>query len=292
MPARRRLVLRLHARHVWHAYLFVAPIIILFGAFRVAPSVQTLLYSVYRVELLRGRFTFIVVDRAFQQAAWNTLVYVLVIVPVSAVLGLLLAVLFDTRFPLRELFKALYFAPMVTSTVAAAVVWWWLYNPQFGLFNALLRLVGLPIQTWLMSSRTALFSIILFSVWKGVGYNMVVYLAGLQAIPESFVEAARIDGAGTFQRFRRITLPLLAPTTAFLLIYNSIYAFQVFYQVFVLTSGGPAGSTNVIVLDLYRQAFERYNFGYAAAEATLLFVLTLGVTVVQYVYSKRFEVNY
>jgi len=205
---------------------------------------------------------------------------------------LLLAVLFDTRFPLRELFKALYFAPMVTSTVAAAVVWWWLYNPQFGLFNALLRLIGLPIQPWLMSSRTALFSIILFSVWKGVGYNMIVYLAGLQAIPESFIEAARIDGAGAFQRFRRITLPLLAPTTAFLMIYNSIQAFQVFDQVFVLTSGGPAGSTNVIVLDLYRQAFERYNFGYASAEATLLFVLTLGVTVVQYAYSKRFEVSY
>jgi multiple sugar transport system permease protein len=296
----RRLVLRLHARHVWHAYLFVAPIIILFGVFRVAPSAQTLLYSVYRVELLRGRFTFIgldnfrelLVDRAFQQATWNTLVYVLVIVPVSAALGLLLAVLFDTRFPLRELFKALYFAPMVTSTVAAAAVWWWLYNPQFGLFNVLLRLVGLPIQPWLMSSRTALLSIILFSVWKGVGYNMVVYLAGLQAIPESFIEAARIDGAGAFQRFRRITLPLLAPTTAFLLIYNSIQAFQVFDQVFVLTSGGPAGSTNVVVLDLYRQAFERYNFGYASAEATLLFVLTLGVTVVQYAYSKRFEVTY
>jgi multiple sugar transport system permease protein len=296
----RRLIRRLHARYVWHAYLFVAPIIILFGAFRVVPSLQTLLFSIYRVELLRGRFTFVglenfrelLVDPNFHQAARNTFVYVIVIVPVSAALGLLLAVLFDARFPLRELFKALYFAPMVTSTVAAAVVWWWLYNPQFGLFNVLLRLVGLPIQPWLMSSRTALFSIILFSVWKGVGYNMVVYLAGLQAIPESFVEAARIDGAGAFQRFRRLTLPLLAPTTAFLVIYNSIYAFQVFDQVFVLTGGGPAGSTNVIVLDLYRQAFERYNFGYAAAEATVLFVLILGVTILQYVYSKRFEVSY
>jgi multiple sugar transport system permease protein len=296
----RRLILRLHARHVWHAYLFVAPILVLFGAFRVVPSVQTLVYSVYRVELLRGRFTFVgvenlrdlLLDPTFHQATRNTLVYVVVIVPVSAALGLLFAVIFDARFPLRELFKALYFAPMVTSTVAAAVVWWWLYNPQFGLFNVLLRLVGLPIQPWLMSSRTALFSIILFSVWKGVGYNMVVYLAGLQAIPETFVEAARIDGAGAVQRFRRITLPLLGPTTAFLLIYNSIQAFQVFDQVFVLTSGGPAGATNVVVLDLYRQAFERYNFGYAAAEATLLFVLTLGVTVLQYVYSKRFEVSY
>jgi multiple sugar transport system permease protein len=295
-----RLIRQLHARRVWHAYLFVAPIVILFGVFRVVPSVQTLLYSVYRVELLRGRFTFVglenfhelLADPTFHRAGWNTLVYVAVIVPAAAALGLFFAVLFDTRFPLRELFKAVYFAPMVTSTVAAAVVWWWLYNPQFGLFNVLLRLVGLPVQPWLMSSRTAMFSILLFSLWKSLGYNMVVYLAGLQAIPVSFLEAATIDGAGGLQRFRRITLPLLAPTTAFLLIYNSIQAFQVFDQVFVLTSGGPAGSTNVVVLDLYRQAFERYNFGYAAAEATVLFGLILGVTVLQYVYSKRFEVSY
>jgi multiple sugar transport system permease protein len=296
----RRSIARLHARRVWHAYLFVAPIIVLFGLFRVVPSVQTLLYSVYRVELLRGRFTFVgldnfrelLADPTFYRAATNTLTYVVVIVPVSAALGLLLAIAFDARFPLRELFKAVYFAPMVTSTVAAAVVWWWLYNPQFGLFNVLLRLVGLPAQPWLMSSRTALLSIILFSIWKGLGYNMVIYLAGLQAIPASFLEAARIDGAGPVQRFRRITLPLLAPTTAFLLIYNSIQAFQVFDQVFVLTSGGPAGSTNVVVLDLYRQAFERYNFGYAAAEATVLFVLILGITALQYVYSRSFEVSY
>ena len=299
MPALRRLVLRLHARHVWHAYLFVAPIIILFGAFRVAPSIQTLLYSVYRVELLRGRFTFIgldnfrelLVDRAFQQAAWNTLVYVLVIVPVSAALGLLLAVLFDTRFPLRELFKALYFAPMVTSTVAAAVVWWWLYNPQFGLFNALLRLVGLPVQPWLMSSRTALFSIILFSVWKGVGYNMIVYLAGLQAIPESFIEAARIDGAGAFQRFRRITLPLLAPTTAFLLIYNSIQAFQVFDQVFVLVKPRPTDATITIVYFIYENGFKFFKMGLASAASWVLFLIIALFTAI-YFWSQDRWVHY
>lgn len=291
---------RLHARRVFHAYLFIAPIVLLFGVFRVVPSVQTLLYSFYKVELLRGRFTFIgldnfrdlLADQAFGKATVNTLAYVGTIVPVSAVLGLLLAVLFDTRFHLRELLKAVYFAPMVTSTAAAAVVWWWLYNPQFGLFNVLLRLVGLPDQPWLMSSHTALLSIIIFSIWKSLGYNMIIYLAGLQAIPAEFYEAATIDGAGTLRRFWLISVPLLAPTTTFILIYNSILAFQVFDQVFVLTGGGPAGATNVVVLDLYRQAFERYNFGYAAAEATVLFVLILGVTLLQYLYSKRFEVAY
>jgi ABC-type sugar transport system permease subunit len=295
-----RAVARLHARRVWHAYLFIAPVVLLFGIFRVVPSVQTLLYSVYRVELLKGRFTFIglenfqelLVDPSFHRAASNTLIYVLVIVPVSAGLGLLFAVLFDARFPLRDLFKAIYFAPMVTSTVAAAVVWWWLYNPQFGLFNVVLRLLHLPTLPWLMSSHTALASVIIFSVWKSLGYNMVVYLAGLQAVPTEFLEAAKIDGAGGFQRFLRIVFPLLAPTTAFLLIYNSIQAFQVFDQIFVLTSGGPAGATNVVVLDLYRQAFERFNFGYASAQAMVLFLLTLGVTVLQFAYSRRFEVRY
>jgi multiple sugar transport system permease protein len=153
-------------------------------------------------------------------------------------------------------------------------------------------LVGVPAQPWLMSSRMALPAIIIFSIWKTLGYNMIIYLAGLQAIPAQFYEAATIDGAGPASRFWRVTVPLLAPTTAFILIYNSILAFQVFDQVFVLTGGGPANSTNVVVLDLYRQAFERYNFGYAAAEAMVLFLCILGITVLQYVYSKRYEVAY
>ena len=295
-----RILARLHARRILHAYLFIAPIVLLFGIFRVVPSIQTLLYSFYRVELLRGRFTFIglenfhslLADEIFQQATVNTLIYVAAIVPVSAALGLILAVLFTARFRLQEFFKAVYFAPMVTSTAAAAVVWWWLYNPQFGLFNVLLRLVRIPDQPWLLSSHMALPSIIIFSVWKSLGYNMIIFLAGLQSIPAQFYEAATIDGATAFGRFWWISVPLLAPTTAFVLIYNSILAFQVFDQVFVLTGGGPANSTNVVVLDLYRQAFERYNFGYAAAEAMVLFVFTMGITLLQYLYSKRFEVTY
>ena len=296
----RGLLSRLHAKRVFHAYLFIAPVILLFGIFRVVPSIQTLLYSFYKVELLRGRFIFtaldnfhaLLTDEIFRKATVNTLVYVAAIVPISAMLGLILAVLFNARFQLQEFFKAVYFAPMVTSTVAAAMVWWWLYNPQFGLFNVLLRLVRIPDQPWLMSSHMALPSIIIFSIWKTLGYNMIIYLAGLQAIPAQFYEAATIDGATAFGRFWRISVPLLGPTTTFLFIYNSILAFQVFDQVFVLTGGGPANSTNVVVLDIYRQAFERYNFGYAAAEAMVLFLFIMGVTVLQYVYSKRSEVAY
>jgi multiple sugar transport system permease protein len=296
----RQILAMLHARRILHAYLFIAPVIVLFGIFRMIPALQTLLYSFYKVELLRGRFTFIglenfyslLTDEIFRRATVNTLTYVITIVPISAFVGLILAVLFNAKFHLKEFFKAVYFSPMVTSTVAAAMVWWWMYNPQFGIFNVLLKLVGLPEQPWLMSSHMALPSIIIFSIWKTLGYNMIIYLAGLQAIPPQFYEAATIDGASAFGRFWRISVPLLAPTTTFILIYNSILAFQVFDQVFVLTGGGPANSTNVVVLDLYRQAFERYNFGYASAEAMVLFIFILGVTVLQWVYSKRFEVTY
>jgi len=296
----RQVLTTLRSGRTLHAYLFIAPVVLLFGLFRVIPSVQTLLYSFYRVELLRRQFTFIglenframLTDEIFQRATANTLIYVATIVPISAALGLLLAVLFNAQFRLKEVLKAIYFSPMVTSTVAAAMVWWWLYNPQFGLFNVLLRLVHIPDQPWLMSSRMALPSIIIFSIWKTLGYNMIIYLAGLQAIPQQFYEAATIDGASPFKRFWRISVPLLAPTTTFILIYNSILAFQVFDQVFVLTGGGPANATNVVVLELYRQAYKRFNFGYASAEAMVLFVFILGVTVLQYVYTKRFEVTY
>jgi len=299
-PSFRAWLRRQRSRHILHAYLFIAPVIVLFGLFRMAPAIQTLLYSFYKVELLKGRFTFIgldnfrrlLTDEIFQRAATNTLVFVAAIVPISAALGLILAVIFNSKFHFQEFFKAVYFSPMVTSTVAAAMVWWWMYNPQFGILNVLLKLVGIPEQPWLMSSRMALPAVIIFSIWKTLGYNMIIYLAGLQAIPAQFYEAATIDGAGAVARFFRITIPLLAPTTTFILIYNGILAFQVFDQVFVLTGGGPANSTNVVVLDLYRQAFERYNFGYAAAEAMVLFICILGITILQYVYSKRFEVSY
>jgi multiple sugar transport system permease protein len=295
-----RLVRRLHRGYYLHAYVFIAPVIVLFGIFRVWPSLQTLYFSFFKVELLRGHLTFLglgnftdlLQDELFRRALVNTLIYALTIVPVSAALAMVLAVIFMEEFRLKELFTGIYFAPMVTSTVAAAVVWWWMYNPQYGLFNVILKLVHLPEQPWLLSSRMALASVIIFSVWKTLGYNLVIYIAGLQGIPQMFYEAATIDGAGPAQRFVSITIPLLAPTTVFIVIYNMIFAFQVFDQVFVLTGGGPADATNVVVLELYRQAFQRYRFGYASAEAMVLFLIILSVTAIQYYYARRFEVTY
>ncbi len=289
-----------HRRKYFHAYLFIAPIIILFGIFRVYPAIQTLAYSFYNVELLRHRFTFIgmenffslLEDKIFLKAALNTLMYVGCIVPISAGIGMILAVILCAKFRFRQFFKAVYFSPFITSTVAAAMVWWWLYNPQFGLFNNVLKLLHLPPQSWLMSSRQALMSIIIFSIWKTLGYNMIIYIAGLQAIPEQYYEAARIDGANNLVQLFKITIPLLAPITTFILIYNTILAFQVFDQVFVLTGGGPAYSTTVVVLELYQQAFLKHRFGYASAMAAVLFIIILGITIVQYAISKKKEIVY
>jgi len=289
-----------YRRHYVHAYLFISPVLLVFGLFRVWPALQTLYFSFYRVELASHRLVYVGLenfidlfhDDIFLGAVINTFLYAFAIVPISAAAGLILAVLFNERFPAKELLKGVYFAPMVTSTVAAAVVWWWLYNPQYGLFNAILRLLHLPPSPWLLSTKTALLSIVLFSIWKTVGYNMVIYIAGLQAIPSEFYEAATIDGASSIQQFWRITVPLLAPVTTFILIYNGIFAFQVFDQVLVLTGGGPANATNVIVLEIYRQAFQRYRFGYAAAEAMVLFLLILIITIIQFRTSRRFEVTY
>jgi multiple sugar transport system permease protein len=298
-PFRPRKQLARYRRYL-SAYLLVAPLLVSFAVFRMYPALQTIRYSFFQVELLRQRVTWVglknfldlLEDEIFLRSFMNTLKYCLYMVPASTALGLVLAALLSVRTRANSFFKAVYFSPYITSTVAAAMVWWWLYNPQFGLFNAVLRLLHLPPQPWLTSSRQALMAVIIFSVWKIVGYNIIVFVAGLQAIPSVYYEAARIDGAGPLTAFFRITLPLLLPTTTFILIYNTILAFQVFDQVFVLTGGGPAHASTVMVLEIYQQAFLKYRFGYAAAMATVLFICILGITIVQYALSERQEVVY
>ena len=299
-PIFKRWIQVAQRRRYIQAYLFIAPLVISFAIFRLYPAFQTLRYSFYQVELLKQKTTWVGMenflglfeDEIFIRSFINTLKYCLYMVPISAIIGLVLAVFLNVKFRLSNFFKAVYFSPYITSAVAAAMVWWWLYNPQFGLFNAVLKLLHLPPQSWLTSSRQALMSVIIFSIWKIVGYNIIIFIAGLQTIPDVYYEAATIDGAGPFTRFFRITLPLLVPTTTFILIYNTILAFQVFDQVFVLTGGGPAHASTVVVLELYQQAFLKYRFGYAAAMAMVLFVCILAITIVQYVISERKEVVY
>jgi len=288
-------------RNRWHyAYLFIFPILVVFGLFRIYPSIQTLVYSFFDINLVAKtlkpvalkNFALLLHDATFMKAIRNTLTFAVFIVLFSTALGLILASLFTSRMRGAGLFKAVYFAPFITSTVAAAVVWTFLYNPRFGLFNSILSIFGLPGRSWISSSKDALASIIIFSIWKTVGYNMVIFIAGLQNIPDSFHEAAIIDGAGGIRRFFAISLPLVAPTAIFVVMYNTILALKVFDQVFVLTAGGPADATTVVVLQIYKQAFENYRFGYAASMAFVLFVIIISITVAQYRLSRRWEVTY
>jgi len=183
----------------------------------------------------------------------------------------------------RGILRTMYFLPVVTPLVVTAIVWKWLYNGDFGLFNYYLlktHLIHDPLL-WLSDKNLAMPAVILMSIWTGVGFNMVVYLAGLQSIPEELYEAAKIDGAGAFNRFRYVTLPMLAPTTLFLMVIGIIFSFQVFTQIFIMTNGGPVDRTTTVVYYIYTTAFRFFEMGYASTVAWALFALLFVFTLIQ-----------
>jgi ABC-type sugar transport system permease subunit len=204
-------------------------------------------------------------------------------VPLSLAAGLAIAVALDEKwFRGKTIARTLFFLPNVISLVAVAFVWEWLLNPKFGIVNAALRGIGLAGPAWLSDPRSALWCIILLQVWHGLGFAVIVYLAGLQSIPDVYYEAARLDGASPWRQFRGVTLPLLMPTTMFLSIMGFIGAFQVFQSVYMMTGGGPADSTRVVVYYLWQVAFDRVELGYASAIAVVVFAAVLALTLVQW----------
>ncbi|MCD6122361.1 MAG: sugar ABC transporter permease [Spirochaetales bacterium] len=291
------LILEAKKKKWFYAYFFISPVLIAFGLFRVYPAVETLIFSFFKVEIIAHHFKWVglknfallLQDGSFLKAISNTFIYAVYIVIISAFLGLVLAAMFSSNMKFGSVFKAVYFVPFITSTVAAAVLWGYLYDPKFGLFNMLLKLMGFPPRGWIASSKDALMCIIIFSIWKTLGYNMIIFIAGLQNIPEVYYEAAVIDGAGPLTKFFRITVPLISPTIFFIIIYNTILSLKVFDQVFVLTAGGPAEASTVVVLQIYNKAFLNYRFGYASSMAFVLFVMVMIITIVQYIISKRLE---
>jgi multiple sugar transport system permease protein len=206
--------------------------------------------------------------------------------------GLSLALLLNLPIRFRGTFRTLYYLPVVTPLVAASILWKWLYNGDYGLFNYYLlkgHLVDHPLL-WLSSEKLAMPSVILMTVWMSSGFSMVVYLAGLQGIPDELYEAAKIDGAGPIARLRHITMPMLRPTTLFLLVMGIIGSFQVFTQIFIMTSGGPVDKTTTMVFFIYQAAFKFYEFGYASTLAFGLFALLFVVTLVQLRLYRRADV--
>jgi multiple sugar transport system permease protein len=205
-------------------------------------------------------------------------------VPAQLVIGLAFALLVQAVAHWKGFFRALYFIPFVTSTVAISWVWRWMYEPTFGPLNKLLALVGLPEQKYLASPDQALPSIVIVLVWQALGFYVIIFLAGLEAIPTDFYEAAKIDGARVWDLFRHITLPLLNPTIVFLTVIGTINAIQVFTQVLNMSfqgTGGPLDSTKSLVLFIYQQAFKSFKMGYASAGTVVLFALILVITVIQ-----------
>ncbi len=296
---RRRSFSRSKLVEALSAYLFLLPAAVILFAFQYLPAIDVFRLSLTDRLLLRPFSNFIGFDNyvrlwnddRFWNSVWNTFYFVAGSVPLQIALALLLAMALASKIRALGFFRTTFFLPVVTSMVAVSVVWDWLYHPRIGLFNEIIKLFGGDPVAWLSSSQWAMPAIILLVVWKGTGYYMVIYLAGLMDIPHQYYEAAKIDGASGWAMFRRITWPLLAPTTYLILILQVINSFQVFSSVYVMTGGGPLRSTEVVVYYLYQRAFESLEFGYASAISVVMFLFLILLTVVQRVFIGS-RVNY
>ena len=283
-PKRRR------AWTEWLAgYAFLAPSFIILAVFTYFPVAYALGLSFFKWRIMRGEPTFngltnyelLLTSEDFWQAVGNTIYFAVGAIPTGMAFALFIALLLNRPLRARTIYRTAFFLPTVTSMVAVSVVWMWIYHPDVGLMNYILQLFHLPAIRWLNDPRSAMPALILLGVWKGLGYNVIIYLAGLQNIPQHLYEAAQIDGANRWQLFRHVTWPLLTPTSFLILIMAVINSFQAFTEFHVMTQGGPLGSTTVIVYYLYVQAFQQFNMGYGSALAIVLFLIILGLTLIQ-----------
>jgi multiple sugar transport system permease protein len=289
----RRLSKARQREELW-AYLFLLPQYLGLICFVLGPVLVTLFLSFSEWNLVAPpqwigleNYRVSLQTDVFWQTWRNTIYYVVASVAGSMVLSLILALALNEKLRGVTFYRGIYFLPVVTSAVAVSIVWRWLYNPDFGLLNVLLTAVGLPPLPWLNSLTWSMPSVIIMSVWHTVGYNMVIFLAGLQGIGDHFYEAAEIDGANALQRFRYITLPLLSPTTFFILVTATIGAFQAFNQIYIMTNGGPANTTRVILLHIYILAFRLFKIGEASAVSWALFLILFGLTMVNFFVARK-----
>lgn len=232
-------------------------------------------------------FEFMLGDQRFWNAFRNTVWYTALAVPGGMIVSLLVAAVMNQKLAGIRLFRTIFFMPVVTSWVAVSVVWVTLLDPNAGVLNWLLGLVGLPAVNWLGDPNWAMPAIVIITIWKSLGFTMVIWLAGMQAIPRELYDAAKVDGANGVQSFRYLTIPLLAPTTAFLLITGVISSFQVFTPVYVMTKGGPLDSTDVVVFRIFDRAFDELKMGYASALAWVLFAVIFALTALQFWFIRR-----
>ncbi|MCP3801189.1 sugar ABC transporter permease [Allokutzneria sp. A3M-2-11 16] len=271
------------------AALMLAPAVIHLVWWIGIPVVSTFVLAFLQYDIFAGtaewvgfdNFARIFSDDVWNASIWHTLVYTFFTVPVAMVIAAVVAVLLNVKMRARAWYRAAFFLPHVTATVAIALVWMWMFEPRIGLFNALLEMVGVTGPAWLADPDWAMTSVIVVSIWKGIGVKMLIYLAALQSIPHELYEAADLDGASGPRKFFSITLPLLKPATFFVFVVSMIDAFQVFDQVYILTpDGGPANSTTVMTYEIYQAAFGRFDISTASAQSVVLFGFLMVLTVI------------
>ncbi|MBD3426393.1 MAG: ABC transporter permease subunit [Candidatus Omnitrophica bacterium] len=276
------------------SYLFIALPAILFFIFQLAPVFISFFWSFTKYDVVHApRFVglanyknILFDDPLFWKAIRNTVLYVIGVVPIGVCISLMLAVAIDQKIKFKNFFKSIFFLPTVTAIVAVSVIWKWLYaGEKYGLFNYFLLKLGFQPIDWLASPTWTLPSIMIMSIWAGVGYNMILFLAGLQTIPHVMYEAAEIDGAGFWKKFFNVTLPLLKPTIVFVSMMSFIFSFQVFEQVYIMTGGqggigGVLNSGLTIVAYLYDKGFQKFQMGYASALAYIIFLLIFILTMI------------
>lgn len=278
------------------ALFLLVPIIVCLSLFFVYPMFKLLTMSFTSISLKSSdvnnvgfnNYLYVFKDPKFYKSIINTFVFAFFKLMIDVVLSLLIAMALDKALPIRRLLRIAYFAPVVVPVSACALIWIWFYDPGIGPLNQILQALGGEPLKWLYDEKTALMSVIIFSVWKGLGYNVVLLLAGLQNIPDSYIEAAKIDGATGRDIFTRIQLPLLSPTLSFVIMIGIVNTFKMFTEVNVLTpNGGPLNSTLLIVSYVYQIGFVNGKFGRGAAAAIALFIMIFILTLIQKAISKK-----
>lgn len=278
----------------FQGWLFIMPATLIFLVFVFAPMGVALFVSFHRWNMMApmefvglGNYVRMFGAEQFWNALRVSLLYALGTVPVTVILGMILAIMLNHIVHAIAFLRVMIYLPVITSMAAAAIVFQYIFEPTFGLANHLLVSVGLPRLMWLNDPTQALVAVVIVGIWKRVGYNAIILLAGLQAVPRYYYEAATIDGASSLQMVRRITIPLLSPVTFFVTVMQIIASMRVFTSIVIMTSGGPARGTDVLPYFLYRNAFQYFRMGYASAIAYFLFAVIFLFTLVQFVFGEK-----
>lgn len=286
----------LHGLGEWlEPWLYLTPSMVLLGVFIFYPLLRSVYLSLFLTDLL-GRpklyvgpqnFIDALTTPAFLHSLWVTVLFVLYTVPLGILLGLVLAILANRQVRGIKFFQLVFSSPLCISVATGSLIFMMMYNPVSGVFNYLLSVLGGSKVQWLVDPKWALFSVGLVTIWLRLGFNFVLMMSGLQNVPVELHEAARVDGANTWAQIRHITLPMLSPTIFFAAVVGVINAFQVFGEVDIMTAGGPAGATSVIVYRIYQEAFQQFQFGTASTQALLLFVVIMILTYLQFRLGER-----